>query len=128
MLTHLVNLVKSATKDSVNPSARSHEWPKVEKLHLSKFPACAACGSIKKPQVHHMKPFHLHPELELDPTNLITLCMDNDCHLLVGHGDNFRAYNPNVQEDAAYVNSHVSELQLVLKEVSEKAKKQRLFE
>lgn len=127
MLTHLINKAKSVMKDVSNLSARSIKWPDAKKLHLSKFPTCAACGSTKNQQVHHIKPFHLHPELELDPTNLITLCMDNDCHLLVGHGDNFKAYNPMVQEDAAYVNLHQSALHIVLKEVSEKAKKQRLF-
>jgi 5-methylcytosine-specific restriction endonuclease McrA len=51
--------------------------------------------------VHHKKPFHLFPQLELEPTNLITLCMESgkDCHIKLGHGDNFKAYNPNVEED-----------------------------
>jgi hypothetical protein len=56
---------------------------------------------MDKLQVHHVKPFHLLPELELDESNLISLCMGpNECHLFIGHGDSFRCYNPNVREDA----------------------------
>ena len=63
-------------------------------------PTCAACGSNKRLQVHHIQPFHLYPELELEPTNLITLCMDiSECHLLLGHGDNFRMFNPDILND-----------------------------
>jgi len=52
--------------------------------------------------VHHIKPFHIEPELELEPDNLITLCMDEfDCHLLIGHGDSFQCYNPHVVEDCS---------------------------
>lgn len=52
-------------------------------------------------QVHHIKPFHLHPDLELDPDNLITLCeiKGRDHHLLIGHLDDWEAYNPNVRHD-----------------------------
>lgn len=82
---------------------RSSKWPKVEESFLKDNPTCAACGSTKHLNVHHKMPFHLDPSLELDPNNLITLCMDKDCHLLIGHGDNFKAYNPDVQNDAAIV-------------------------
>ena len=27
----------------------------------------------------------------------------NACHLMIGHGDSFKAYNPNVVDDAALV-------------------------
>jgi 5-methylcytosine-specific restriction endonuclease McrA len=81
---------------------RSSEWPRVEKEHLRREPACAACGYRGKGlKVHHIKPFHLHPNLELDPNNLITLCeiKKNDHHLLIGHLDDWESYNPNVRED-----------------------------
>jgi hypothetical protein len=50
-------------------------------------------------QVHHVRPFHLRPELELDPDNLISLCMaeGRHCHLAVGHGGDFKAYNLHVR-------------------------------
>ena len=69
--------------------------------HLAHNSVCAACGRTTHLQVHHIEPFHLRPELELDPANLITLCMGSyECHLVIGHGDSFRCYNPNVVEDA----------------------------
>ena len=81
---------------------RSPRWPHVEKEHLLHEPSCAACGYRGKGlQVHHIKPFHLHPDLELDPRNLITLCeiKGRDHHLLIGHLDNWESYNVNVRED-----------------------------
>jgi hypothetical protein len=83
---------------------RSGHWPAARKAHLAKHPLCEVCGGKKKLEVHHIKPFHLHPELELDPTNFITLC-ENDkdgvnCHLLFGHLGNFKSYNENVVHDS----------------------------
>jgi 5-methylcytosine-specific restriction enzyme A len=105
---------------------RSSKWPALEKKFLNEHPTCAACGSSKSLNVHHMKPFHLHPELELEPTNLITLCMDKttECHIKLGHGGDFKAYNPNVEKDVAEVKSNIT----VLKEVAITAKANRLFE
>ena len=125
---HDANLVKAADRDTLHTAKRSSKWPAVQKKHLKNNPACAACGATTKLDVHHMKPFHLHPTLELDPTNLITLCMENDCHLYVGHGDNFKAYNPNVLVDSAVVSAGKEKLKTVLKEVTAVAKKNRLFE
>ncbi|HLI71704.1 MAG TPA: HNH endonuclease [Ktedonobacteraceae bacterium] len=81
---------------------RSPEWPAVAHQHLLKEPACRACGHRGQGlQVHHIKPFHLHPDLELDPDNLITLCelKGRDHHLLLGHLDDWESYNPNVRQD-----------------------------
>jgi hypothetical protein len=59
---------------------------------------------VKKLEVHHIKPFHLHPELELEPKNLITLCENKsdgvNCHLLFGHLGSFRSFNVRVISDA----------------------------
>jgi 5-methylcytosine-specific restriction endonuclease McrA len=82
--------------------ARSPHWGTVEKAHLLREPACVACGYQGKGlQVHHIKPFHLHPALELDPNNLITLCeiKERDHHLLIGHLDDWESYNIHVKED-----------------------------
>lgn len=81
---------------------RSPEWPRVAHEHLAIEPACACCGHKGQGlQVHHIKPFHLHPNLELDPNNLITLCeiKGRDHHLLLGHLDDWESYNPNVRAD-----------------------------
>lgn len=81
---------------------RSPEWPRVEKAHLQREPACVVCGTRQALQVHHIKPFHLHPQLELDPNNLITLCelKGRDHHLLIGHLDDWHSFNVNVRADA----------------------------
>ena len=88
----------------LNGKKRSPEWGKIRKAHLAKFPTCAACGGKTKITVHHMKPFHLHPELELDPTNLITLCEGNkdiNCHLVEGHYWSFaKRFNVDVIADS----------------------------
>jgi hypothetical protein len=77
----------------------------VRKHHLEKNPTCAACGGTTLLNVHHIQPFHIHPELELDPTNLITLCEDpmKLCHCAVGHAFDWKSYVPTVVEDAAYL-------------------------
>ena len=80
---------------------RSGKWPKVEKAHLADHPGCAVCGATKQVNVHHVKPYHLFPELELEAGNLITLCCgEHDHHLLFGHLGDFKAFNPTVRADA----------------------------
>ena len=89
--------VTSRIREKRKSKKRSSEWDEVRDAFVLKNPFCAACGSTKKLQVHHILPFHLHPELELDLKNLIVLCMDvNECHLEIGHGGSFRHYNPQV--------------------------------
>jgi 5-methylcytosine-specific restriction protein A len=84
-------------------SQRSPHWSSVRKHHLALHPKCAVCEDTAKLEVHHIKPFHLYPELELEPNNLITLCESKSygiiCHLLIGHNGNYRSINPNVLED-----------------------------
>lgn len=85
---------------------RSDEWPKVRAEHLKKHPKCAACGGDKKLNVHHIVPFHDNPELELEPSNFITLCVANkwlNCHLCIGHIGSFKNDNPNVVKDAEHM-------------------------
>jgi 5-methylcytosine-specific restriction endonuclease McrA len=50
------------------------------------------------PQVHHKVPFHDRPELELDPTNLVTLCgpKHRNHHLDIGHLGDYKCYNHNI--------------------------------
>ena len=82
---------------------RSSQWAALEKKHLAEHPTCAACGGKEHLAVHHIRPFHLFPELELDPENLITLCEGStcNCHLFFGHLGDFKSWNPNIKADAA---------------------------
>lgn len=93
--------VAEAKKDC--GAKRSDKWPAVREEHLKKEPACALCGGTDKLEVHHIRPFHIHPELELDPMNFITLCEANkegfDCHLAFGHLGSFKSWNVSVVED-----------------------------
>jgi 5-methylcytosine-specific restriction protein A len=111
MIKHLINVTKSLLHERNKRTSRSPHWPTVEKNFKKANPTCAACGSSTLIQVHHEKPFHLHPELELEPGNLISLCMSkNECHLILGHGDNFKAYNPDIRADAEEVRDHPGRL------------------
>ena len=87
-------------KTGGNP--RSPEWPRVRAEHLKENPVCVACGGTESPEVHHIQPFHEYPELELEPTNLVTLCEKDghDCHFRFGHNLNWRNTNPNSVADA----------------------------
>jgi hypothetical protein len=97
-------------KDAIQGKAsfgntRSNKWPAVRKAHLKNNPTCAACGGKSKLEVHHIKPFYIEPSLELDLTNLITLCESKSygvvCHLHYGHLGNYKKVNPDVVKDSA---------------------------
>lgn len=74
---------------------------------------------MKSVEVHHKKPFHLHPEYELDPDNLITLCEGKEfsslaCHLVFGHLGNYKLEN-----------QYIDDIVPVLKEMFDKRKSQQ---
>jgi hypothetical protein len=80
---------------------RSSKWKKVRAAHLEINGMCLACGGRVSLEVHHLMPYHLAPELELEPSNLITLCESaSHCHWTFGHLLNWRSYNPNAKADA----------------------------
>jgi len=109
IIKHLVDAAKG--KHPV-AAKRSSRWPTIRKHHLTLNPACAVCGGTEKLEVHHIRPFHLHPELELDPNNLVTLCEANkggvNCHLFTGHLGNFKSFNVDVVADAARWSDKIS--------------------
>jgi 5-methylcytosine-specific restriction endonuclease McrA len=126
MIVQLIKQVQrlsSKIREKKKSKKRSPEWDNVRNKFILQNGKCAACDSTKELQVHHIQPFHLHPELELDAKNLITLCMsDENCHLSIGHGGSFKAYNSNVVEDSLsckYANLTTRKL------ITESAKKNR---
>ena len=124
-IKHTINVVKSALRDVGVSKKRSSLWGGVKKHFLKDNPECAVCGSKKRLNVHHKKPFHLYPELELDPNNLITLCMSRkECHLVIGHGSHFSAYNPQIEKDVKILQDDISKFA----EVKDKAKNNRIYE
>lgn len=92
---------------------RSSKWKMVKEAYLKEHPECAICGSTAKIEVHHVIPFHLAPDLELDPTNFITLCENKkygvNCHLLFGHLGNYKRTNLTIREDAIIWNMRITE-------------------
>lgn len=83
---------------------RSPKWSRLRDEFVLSHPYCSACGCKTKSilNVHHILPFHLYPELELDRNNLIVLCEGAgiNCHFAFGHLLNWKAYNPRVIDDA----------------------------
>ena len=106
----LIQILKDRIKGKP-PVKRSSKWSVARKEHLKKYPKCAVCGGTKKCEVHHVLVYHLFPELELDPKNLITLCESKkygiNCHLLMGHFGNYKRMNYNVDEDAMLWNKRL---------------------
>ena len=90
---------------------RSPQWSKIRNEHLKSNPTCVSCGSTKTLEVHHIKPFHIFPELELDQTNLITLCENSTngivCHLFIGHRGCYRDNNDDVVEDSKIIKDYL---------------------
>ena len=79
---------------------RSSRWSSTRGSLLKDHPFCSACGSEKDLECHHIEPFFLHPEKELDENNLIVLC--RVCHFLFGHLKNWSSFNTTVVEDAKW--------------------------
>lgn len=112
MIKALIQNVADAIQGKAPLGAtRSPQWPKVRADHLKKNPNCALCNGKASLEVHHIQPFHIKPELELDPTNLITLCEAKtngiNCHLAFGHLGNFKSANPVVVRDAGIWNKKI---------------------
>ncbi len=105
-LTHLASDVMAGKPTKL----RSPLWAKVRGEWLKAHPTCSCCGTAKQVEVHHCKPFHLHPELELDPTNFVSLCDgSNSCHRTWGHFYNWKHINPTVREDIATWVQHLTD-------------------
>lgn len=86
--------------------ARSPLWAKASKGHLVANPKCVCCGK-KATAVHHVIPFHVRPDLELDPKNWASVCAV--CHFYVGHLLNWKSYNPHFRQDASLMLSRFAE-------------------
>lgn len=88
--------------------SRGSGWQRVRAAHLEKHPACEACGSIEALNVHHIQTVMERPDLELEPSNLLTLCREH--HFRIGHDPdgidgplrpNWSRVNPRARQDAA---------------------------
>ena len=76
-------------------AARSSVWPKFRAEHIKDY--CELCLKKDIPlELHHILPFNLYPELELDHTNVVTGC--RSCHLKFYHLGSFRSFNEFIKE------------------------------
>lgn len=94
-------------------AARSPEWPALRAAWVERNPTCRCCGRRENLNVHHVRPFHLFPELELEESNLITLCEGGpvNCHYLAGHGARgWRYYVEDVEESIRAVRKMILSL------------------
>ena len=118
-IQHEIRYVKSYVRERSKSKKRSSKWDDVRDAYVALHPTCAACGSNKRIQVHHILPFFMYPELELENSNLIVLCMDvEECHLNIGHGGSYRCYNPMVIEHAKQYleNKNIAKRKLIIEE------------
>lgn len=109
---------------------RNPRFHRESRLWLKDHPTCARCGGKKSLQVHHVEPFHLHimrPDLypvdkEMDPANWIPLCMAKPwyCHIVAGHGGDFKMWIPTVREDCAAELKRILDARARLKKLMEK--------
>lgn len=94
MIETLLRMVGIETQPFGHPASaagRSPKWPAVRKAHLRVHSACCVSGLKADLDVHHVQPFHLYPELELDPANLRTVA--RPYHFLIGHLCNWSVFN-----------------------------------
>lgn len=87
----------------IDKHPRSPKWDELRKEFLKENNyECASCKSKNNLTVHHKKPFHLYPELELEKSNLIVLCENKvlNCHYVIGHCFSWTAYNATVEVNA----------------------------
>ena len=96
-----VQSIKDWHRGTPKPKPRNPSWDKLASSVVKRSGRCAACGSKSKLEVHHKKPFHLYPELEMIETNLMVLC--RVCHYLFGHFCDWKAWNPHVDLDVGVI-------------------------
>jgi len=65
-------------RGGVSPSRQllyaSAEWRRVVRSVRVRDGGCVVCHSARDTHIHHVQSFAEHPELRLDPDNLVTLC------------------------------------------------------
>lgn len=81
------------------PRPRSPKWPAVLKKFLKLHPTCEGCGR-KAETAHHVVPFHVESARELDPTNLVAVCIP--CHFCLAHLNCWNLWATTAREDLAY--------------------------
>jgi len=99
MITWLLDKIKAILYPDLF-GGRSSQWSRVRKENIKDYcEMCEKkCGLLKPCELHHILPFNLRPDLELDPTNFITVC--RHCHLYFAHLGSFKSFNLDIKKDA----------------------------
>lgn len=115
MLQYLTYLVDRAKGKVPAGARRSSKWPTIRRAFLMLQPTCQLCGGSDKLEVHHIIPFHMAPELELEFGNLVTLCERKkygvNCHQFFGHLGDYRRFNSTIRQDLPLWSKRVGPLE-----------------
>ncbi len=104
---------------------RDAHWDRAAAKHLlthnrCENPLCRAKLEVvdgrRNLEIHHVLPFEYFPELEMDESNWVVLCRaPHDCHRLLGHLSDFKAYNPLLRKMLSILSKLVGVVKLMLK-------------
>lgn len=102
MIRHLIEVMRGIAPRGYR---RSRLWPALEKDFLRNNPTCHSCGGTKKLVVHHVIPYHYDTFLELEDSNLMTLCTDEkygiNCLKFCGYRGTYSLHNNEDARDVA---------------------------
>lgn len=100
-LETLLELYEENKAERTLGAKRSPEWSKTKREFEKLYPkVCEFCGTTKKMNLHHLKPFNLFPDLENDFNNLLWAC--RDCHFIFCHLKFWGSYDLNAKETAKW--------------------------
>ena len=99
----IINYIKDKWRGSeLGGIKRSSKWSSVRKQYLKLNPNCAVCGKenrfLKSNEIHHCIPIFWDKSLELQESNLITLCPEH--HFLFGHLMDWKSFAKDVRIDS----------------------------
>jgi len=86
--------IRDFFSDRTLGAKRSKGWRAVRNRHMEAHPRCAISGKATFLHVHHIKPFWLSPDSELEPSNLVTLTRWH--HFYFGHLGSWKSYNKDI--------------------------------
>ena len=95
----MFNFIHQIFIDKTFGAKRSDDWPSFRKRNIHE--KCDVCGKGLFLELHHIRPFHLSPGLELELTNIVTLCRKH--HFELGHFFSWKSYNKEIKQWIAQI-------------------------
>jgi len=87
-----MNWLLSFFQDRTFGQARHSGWNDFRRTYIKD--RCEVCGSKYFRELHHVIPFTVRPDMELFPSNVVTLCRKH--HFEWGHLFSFKSYNVDI--------------------------------